>query len=69
MQSKLVFKICEGISCSSVYVKEFDVIVDEKYFPCITLLNFLAILQPQLLANLVVEAGTKHNHQILFVSQ
>ena len=27
MQSKMVFKICEGILCSSFYVKEFDVIV------------------------------------------
>ena len=26
-QSKAVFKICEGIWCSSFYVKEFDVIV------------------------------------------
>ena len=27
MQSKRVFKICEGRSCSSLYVKKFDVIV------------------------------------------
>ena len=40
MQSKMVFKICEGILCSSFYVKEFNVIVHKKYFPCITLLNF-----------------------------
>ena len=31
-QSKTVFKICEGIWCSSFYVNEFDVIVHEKYF-------------------------------------
>ena len=31
---------CEGISCSSFSVKELDVIVHKKYFPCITLLNF-----------------------------
>ena len=30
MQSKMVFKICEGIWCSSFYVKEFDVIVHKK---------------------------------------
>ena len=43
MQSKIVFKICEGILCSSFYVKEFDVIVHKNYFPdtyIITLLNF-----------------------------
>ena len=40
MQSKMVFKNCEGISCSSFYVKEFDVIVHKKCFPCITLLIF-----------------------------
>ena len=40
MQYKMVFKICEGILRSSFYVKEFDVIVHEKYFPCITILNF-----------------------------
>ena len=48
---KMVFKICEGISCSSFYVKEFDVIVHKKYFPCITLSNF--------------EVGTRHSHQTL----
>ena len=36
----MVFKMCEGISCSSFSVKELDVIGREKYFPCITLLNF-----------------------------
>ena len=40
MQSKMVFKICEGLSYSSFYVKEFDVIVHKKRLPCITLLNF-----------------------------
>ena len=38
--SKMVFKICEGISCSLFSLKELDVIVHEKYFPCITILNF-----------------------------
>ena len=32
MQSKMVFKIGEGMWCSSFYVKEFDVIVHENYF-------------------------------------
>ena len=36
----MVFKICEGISYSSFPVKELDIIVDKKHFPCITLLNF-----------------------------
>ena len=36
----MVFKICEGISCSSFFVKEFDVIVYKKHFPCTTLLKF-----------------------------
>ena len=40
MQSKNVFKMCEGISFSSFSVMELDVIVQKKYFPCITLLNF-----------------------------
>ena len=31
---KMVFKVCEGISCSSFCVKELDVIVHKKYFPC-----------------------------------
>ena len=35
----MVFKICEGISCS-FSVKELDVIVHKKIFSCITLLNF-----------------------------
>ena len=61
----MVFKICEQIPCSSFSVKELDVIVHEKYFPCITILN-LAILYPTSLANLVVEVGTRHSHQTLF---
>ena len=28
----MVFKICEGISCSPFSVKELDVIVHENYF-------------------------------------
>ena len=38
--TKMVFKICEGISCSSFSVKELDVIVHKKYFPYITMLPF-----------------------------
>ena len=36
----MVYKMCEGISCSSFSVKELDVIIYKKYFPCITLSNF-----------------------------
>ena len=36
----MVFKICEWISCSAFYLKEFDVIVHKNYFPCITLSIF-----------------------------
>ena len=59
-QTKTVLKIFEGICCSSFYVKEFYVIVHKKYF-----LIFFAILYPTSLANLVVEVGTRHSHQIL----
>ena len=46
MQSKIAFKICEGISCSSFYVKEFVVIVYKKQYPSITLLNFWPFCTP-----------------------
>ena len=46
MQSKMIFKFCEGILCSSFYVKEFDAIVHENNFPCITLLNFWPFCTP-----------------------
>ena len=61
----MVFKICVAISCSSFYVKEFDVIVHKSIF-LYNPIKFLAILYPKSLANLVVEVGTRHNHQILF---
>ena len=51
MQSKMVFKICERIPCSSFCVKEFDVIVHEKYFSLYHPVKFLAILYPKSLAN------------------
>ena len=57
MRSKMVFKIYEGISCSLFYVKEIDVIVHKKLYNPI---NFLAILYPKSLANLVVKVGTRH---------
>ena len=60
----MLSKICEGISCSSFSVKELDVIVHKKYF-LIKLYSFLAILYTTSLANLVVEVGTRHSHQIL----
>ena len=62
---KTVFKICEGILCSSFSVNELDVIVHKKIFTYITLFIFLAILYPTSLVNLMVEAGTRHRHQIL----
>ena len=40
----MVFKICEGISCSSFFVKEFDVIVYKKAFSLYNLIKILAIL-------------------------
>ena len=63
----MVFKICEGISCSSFFVKELDVIVQKHYFLIHMYhhINFLAILYPTSLANLVTEVGTWHSHQIL----
>ena len=36
----MIFKISEGMPCFSFSVKELDVIVHKKYFPCITKLNF-----------------------------
>ena len=65
MRSKMVFKICEGISCSSFCVQEFDVTVHKKYI--YNPIKFLAILYPKSLANRVVEVGTRHNHQILLI--
>ena len=52
----MVFKIYEGIWCSSFYVKEFDVIV-HKNISLHNPINFLAILYPTSLVNLVVEVG------------
>ena len=62
----MVFKICEGIPCSSFSVKELDVIVHKKYF-LVQLYLILAILYPTSLANLVVEVGTRHSHQTLLI--
>ena len=64
MQSKMVFKICERLSYSSFSVKELDVIVHKNHF-LISPYSFLAILYTTSLANLVVEVGTRHCHQIL----
>ena len=63
----MVFKICEGISCSSFSVQELDVIVHKKYFPYITMLHFGHSV-PASLANLVVEVGTRHCHQTLLIT-
>ena len=54
--------MCEEISCSSFYAKEFDVIV--QVFSLYGPIKFFAILYPKSLANLVVEVGTRHNNQI-----
>ena len=58
----MVFKICEGIFCSSFYVKELDV-VHKKIFSY----SILAILYPTSLASLVVAVGTWQSHQILLM--
>ena len=63
----MVFKICEGISCSSFSVKEFDVIV-HKIFSLYNPVEILATLYPKSLANLVDEVGIRHSHQILLVT-
>ena len=60
----MIFKICEGISCSSFYAQEFDVIV-HKVFSFYNPIECLAILYPHSLANLVVEVETRHCHQLL----
>ena len=62
----MVFKICEEILCSSFSVKELDVIV-LKIISLYDPIKFLAILYPTPLANLVVEVGTRHSHQILLL--
>ena len=49
------------------YFKEFDVIVHEKYFPCITI-KFLGNLCHKSLSIMVVEVGTRHSHQMLLIS-
>ena len=48
MQSKkMVYKICEGILCSSFSVKELSVIVHKNYFlSVINPIKFLGILYP-----------------------
>ena len=62
----MVFKIYEGISCSSISVKELDVIVFViKIISLYNPIKFLVTLYPTSLANLVVEVGTRHSHQIL----
>ena len=66
MQSKMVFNIYEGMSCSSFYVMEFDVIVHRKSISLYKPIKCLVILYPKSLANVMVEVGTKRGHQILF---
>ena len=61
---KMVFKMCEGILSSSFSVKELNVIVHKKCF-LVKHYQILAIRYPTSLANLAVEVGTRHRHQIL----
>ena len=63
----MVFKICKGILSSSFSVKESYVIGHKKIFSLYNPIEFLAILYPTSLANLVVEVGTRHSHQILLM--
>ena len=62
----MIFKICEGISCFSFYVKEFDVIVHKTYFFLYNHIEVLTILYLKSLANPVVEVRSRHSQQILF---
>ena len=55
MLSKLIFKICEGISCSSFSVKELDVIVHNDFF--LIYPSFLVILYPTLSAHLMMTSS------------
>ena len=59
-------KICEGISCSSFYVKELDLIIRENYFLCITLVK-LGHSVPHITGEPDGCVGTRHSHQILSV--
>ena len=68
IQSNMVFKICDGISCSSFYVEEFDVIIHKKKSSLYKPIKLLSILHPKPQANLVVGVGTRHTHQILLVN-
>ena len=68
MQSKIVFKICEGILYSSFYVKEFFMSLFIKSISFYNPIKYLAILYPKLPANLVVDVGTRHSHQILLLA-
>ena len=65
MQFKMVNNFCEWISCSSFYVKEFDVIVHKKYFSLYNPIRFLAIVYPKSLANWVIKVGTGYSPQNL----
>ena len=51
--------------CSSFYVKELDVIVHEKLFSLYNPIKFWQFCNRTSLANLVVEVGTRHSHQVL----
>ena len=42
----MIFKICEGISCSSFYIKEFDAIVHKKVFFLYNPIKFWSFFTP-----------------------
>ena len=53
------------MSCSSFYLKEFDVIVQKIFFSLYNPFKVVAILYPKSLGNLVPRVGTRHGHQSL----
>ena len=61
MQSKMVFKICEGILCSML---SNLMLLCTKVFSFYNPIKFFVILYTKSLANLVVEVGTRHSHQV-----
>ena len=65
-QSKTIFKICDGMWCSSFYAQEFDVIFHNKIISLYNPINFCHFV-PTSLANLVVQVGTRHSHHILLI--
>ena len=61
MQSKM----CEGITHPSLYVEEYDAIIHKQVFSLLNPIECLDILNSKSKANLMIEVGTRHSHQIL----